>query len=214
MSLAENIVNLRKARGLSRVEFSNQIKYKNSTVQGWEMGSIPRQGTLKKIAEFFGVSVAELMFTDAREGQEDFLHSGVTTPDKTETINSDPVLRVPMRAGVGGAAYFSPFDGEAIEYIDTRINADPNTEAVRITGNSMLPAYPSGTTLFYSHRDENVHKYVGRVAICILNDQRVLIKVIMGGDSNCFTLRSLNPDEKDIENVEVAYVLPIDYVEF
>ena len=55
-----NFVNLCNKIGKSPSAVAEEIGFKRSVVTRWSKGSLPRQATLQKIADYFGVSLAEL----------------------------------------------------------------------------------------------------------------------------------------------------------
>ena len=66
-----NIVRLRKAKGLTQVGFANALHVTQSAVSHWESGrSIPDAPQMVRIAEFFGVTVDDLMLDIERESKE------------------------------------------------------------------------------------------------------------------------------------------------
>lgn len=81
-----NITRLRKAKGLTQVEFAKQIHVTQSAVSHWESGrSVPDTVQLFRIAEFFGVTVEDLNIAP-REPE--------VIPDASET-KTDPKESTP-----------------------------------------------------------------------------------------------------------------------
>lgn len=65
---AEKVKELRKAKGLTQIQFAEQFNVANGTVGMWETGKRePDFETTQRIADFFGVSVDFLL---GREGQK------------------------------------------------------------------------------------------------------------------------------------------------
>lgn len=59
---SDNIVRMRKEKGLTQVGFANSLHVTQSAVSHWESGrSIPDAIQMRRIAEFFGVTVDDLM---------------------------------------------------------------------------------------------------------------------------------------------------------
>ena len=88
--------NVTKALGLS-----------NATATDWKKGSVPRDTTLLKIADYFGVSVAYL------KGEEE---TTVPMGDEVEFLEQDNIYRIPVfdSASAGFGAYAS---NDVVEYI-------------------------------------------------------------------------------------------------
>lgn len=62
MSFSENLMRLRKSKGLSQEEFANEIDVTRQTVSKWELGvSTPDMDKLMQMANFFGISVDDLV---------------------------------------------------------------------------------------------------------------------------------------------------------
>ena len=56
--IATNLTYLRRRAKLTQLEFGEKFNYSDKTVSKWEMGTvIPSVGTLKQIADFYGVSL-------------------------------------------------------------------------------------------------------------------------------------------------------------
>lgn len=61
------IKQIREKSGISQVQLSNILAVDRSTIAKWETGmSVPRAGTLKKLAAYFGCTIDELL-TDETE---------------------------------------------------------------------------------------------------------------------------------------------------
>lgn len=59
----ENYVKYCKQIGKSKTEVAKQIGKSSKSVTGWKNGAIPRNDTQKKLADYFGISIEELMGT-------------------------------------------------------------------------------------------------------------------------------------------------------
>ena len=82
MSFSENLMRLRKAKGLSQEEFANEINVSRQTVSKWELGtSTPEMDKLMQMANFFNISVDDLV-----NGED--VTSKVS--NKTENNNQNP----------------------------------------------------------------------------------------------------------------------------
>ena len=64
-----NYVNLCNINGLSPSAAAEAMGFKRSVVSRWSKGTQPRQATLQKIADYFGVTV-EYLSGDAEEQKE------------------------------------------------------------------------------------------------------------------------------------------------
>lgn len=60
--LSENLKNLRKIKGITQEELAIRLNVVRQTISRWEKGlSVPDADTLIKLADFFEVSVSELL---------------------------------------------------------------------------------------------------------------------------------------------------------
>lgn len=59
----ENYLELCSKKGKSKTAVAKEIGLVSKSVTGWKNGAIPRNGTLKKLADYFGITVEELMGT-------------------------------------------------------------------------------------------------------------------------------------------------------
>lgn len=57
----ENYVNYCQKIGKSKTEVARQIGKSSKSVTGWKNGAVPRNDTLKKLADYFGVTVDDLL---------------------------------------------------------------------------------------------------------------------------------------------------------
>ena len=56
-----NFVDLCNKKGLSPSAAAEEMGYQRSVVTRWSKGTTPRQATLQKVANYFGITVAELL---------------------------------------------------------------------------------------------------------------------------------------------------------
>ena len=64
--ISQNLIDLRKNKNLKQSELSKQIGYSDKTISRWENGTtVPDISTLVKLAEFYGVTLEELIHENA-----------------------------------------------------------------------------------------------------------------------------------------------------
>lgn len=63
----ENFDRYCKRNGKTNSEVATAIGLDPSSCTGWRKGSIPRNGTLKKLADYFGVTVDDLLADNKKE---------------------------------------------------------------------------------------------------------------------------------------------------
>lgn len=87
MNFGTNLRNLRVQHKLSQLELAKQIETSQSAITAWECGvRTPEFGSIKRIAEYFGVPVSSLITTNDAAMDEHILAIA-------ETIHSNPKLR-------------------------------------------------------------------------------------------------------------------------
>jgi transcriptional regulator with XRE-family HTH domain len=71
MNVAMNLTKYIKDANISLNEFSQRVSISPSTIHGWLNGVPPKNiNDLKKIAEYFNVSLDELCFGDVKKSNE------------------------------------------------------------------------------------------------------------------------------------------------
>ena len=67
--LFDNVVSLCKEKNISIARLEKESGLGNATIRGWEHG-MPTIGTVKKVADYFGVTVDDLLSDSVHEGEE------------------------------------------------------------------------------------------------------------------------------------------------
>lgn len=66
--ISQNLISLRKERGLTQNELAEKLAYSDNMVSRWERGEItPSIETLQKISEFYNVSLSSLLEENSAE---------------------------------------------------------------------------------------------------------------------------------------------------
>ena len=81
---SDNYIRLCKEKGVGVTVASQEIGYSANSGKKWSEGSVPRKTTLLKIAEYFGVTVDELM-----EGQPTMSYGDTTLVEMKKAATSD-----------------------------------------------------------------------------------------------------------------------------
>lgn len=62
-NFSENLIKLRKAKNLTQLQLADKLNYSDKAISKWEVGSVlPDVETLQHIAEFFGITVNDLIY--------------------------------------------------------------------------------------------------------------------------------------------------------
>ena len=81
---SDNYIRLCKEKGVGVTVASQEIGYSANSGKKWSEGTVPRKTTLLKIAEYFGVTVDELM-----EGQPTMSYNDAPLLDIKKAATSD-----------------------------------------------------------------------------------------------------------------------------
>ena len=63
LNFSQNLINLRKTKNLTQLQLAEKLNYSDKAISKWEVGSVlPDVETLTYIAEFFGITVNDLIY--------------------------------------------------------------------------------------------------------------------------------------------------------
>lgn len=156
-----------------------ELGYSKTMATNWKKGSVPRDSTLLKIADYFGVSVAYL------KGEEEL------TSSETVPLDQANLRMVPLYESV--AAGFGAYASEDIQdympaYFHNPADAD-STICIKVKGDSMRPKIEDGD-IIQVHKQESVDN--GQIAVVMVDDTDGYVKIVHY-DSTGVDLQSLNP---------------------
>lgn len=115
---------------------------------------------------------------------------------------------------VGGNEGFTPFEDNVQQVLEAPAGTKAGTEAVEIWGDSMAPAFPAGTILFYSQIAYPIYYYIDRPVIVELSDGRRLFKYLKKGTKPGY-YSLISGDGSIIESdVKLKTVYPVDMVKY
>ena len=114
---------------------------------------------------------------------------------------------------VGGDDGFTPFEDSITQILEAPAGTKSGTEAVEVWGDSMSPAFPQGTVLYYSQIAHPIAYYIGRPVIVELYDGRRLFKYLQKGKPGHYSLQSGDGTFIE-ENIKLKTVYPIDLVKY
>ena len=182
MSIGNYIKELRTERGMSQEELGKIVGVQRAAVQKWENGSTQnlKRETIKKLAEFFGVSPASFI--------EEY--SNIIFFDDIKMFNAP--LYESVSAGCGVSA-----NEDAIGYAPVEVNSQAEakeTFCVKVKGDSMSPDIQDGD-IIQVHRQTSVDTY--DIAVICVDDYDYLVKRVVYGD-DYIKLISLNMTYKPL----------------
>ena len=161
-----------------------ELKISRGSVTNWKKGVIPQDVTLKKIADYFGVTVDYLI---GRE-KEQPIQGGATS--ETVVLDHHNMRMVPLFETV--SAGFGAYASDDIQdympvYFSNPSEAD-HTICIKVRGNSMSPKIEDGD-IIQVHKQDAVDN--GSVAVVLLEDEGLVKKVFYG--TGWIELQSFNP---------------------
>lgn len=169
----KNFISLCKKRNVTPSYVCDELGLSNATQTRWRNGSIPRDTTLLKIAEYFGVPTDALTMEDI-----DIIKAAeiaarmIQDPSIVEQIENRGV-RVPVYGNVAaGIPLEAITDIDDYEEISQEMAAKGEYAALRIHGDSMEPRMRDGDTVIVRLQDTIES---GEIAIVMIN----------GGDATC-----------------------------
>ena len=184
--IRESIEREMEAKGFSRRSLSSAAGLSESAVRDLlTKVDNPGIGTLLKVAEALQVPF--------------------------ETINGTDRVPLMGRVGAGGAIAYLPEEEEYSTVPRPPLAPGP-LMALEVIGDSMLPKYEPGDTI-YVRRDHDgvLPAYLGRYCAVHLADGGTYLKILaQGTEPDRYTLRSLNA--ADMSNVEVVWASPVRFV--
>lgn len=176
-----NFVNLCNNKGKSPNRVCADLGYSTAIATKWKNGAIPRDTTLKKIADYFGVPVTAL--TEDSPTPEIKSNAIMLDPAKTRMI---PVYES-VSAGFGAVA-----QNLILEYMPIYIHSDSEADetiCIKVTGDSMSPNIENGD-IIQVHKQTSVDS--GSIAVVLVDGDEALVKKVIY-DADHVELHSFNP---------------------
>jgi transcriptional regulator with XRE-family HTH domain len=191
-SFAELLRHYRKSRGVTQTVLAESLDLNRPVIGAYEEGRAePKLEVLRKMADYFGISVDELVSGEAPHTSAEIKVLPILVDS---TTNSERVPLVPLKAAAG---YLSGFQDP--EYIEQLAMFDlPFRELARertyrmfqIEGDSMLPV-PSGSYIISSFVESFAHVRNGEAYILVSASEGIVFKRIFR-EGNAFRLVSDN----------------------
>ncbi|MBG9981714.1 LexA family transcriptional regulator [Aerococcaceae bacterium DSM 111020] len=207
---ANNLKYLRERRGLEQKDISDMLGLKSPTsVTNWERGTnLARSGHLSDLANYFGVTLHDLMNKDLSNNESTILDDIISvtnelTPPRQQKVytyaedqleeqnleEEQSIYLVGQTAAGSGVGY----NQLNAEQINTNVPNDADY-ALTVKGDSMEPLIENGQIIFYKQQPvvEN-----GEIAIVELNGREVTCKKFYKEDEKVI-LKSINDKYEDM----------------
>lgn len=79
-NFSQNLIKLRKAKNLTQLQLAEKLNYSDKAISKWEVGSVlPDVETMQHIAEFFGITVNDLIYAKKRNILKEFYKTHLCT---------------------------------------------------------------------------------------------------------------------------------------
>lgn len=193
--LAANINHLMSQKGIANVtELAKQIRIPQPTMHRLLSGDVkePKYALLKQIADFFKLSVQELVETDLLRT----VSSESIEPTKVGTLR---FTEVPIIGGaqLGNGGHWTNMQ-YPVGFGDGYINwptRDPDAYAVRCTGDSMKPRIKDGEYVVI----EPNHQFLpGDEVLVVTEDERAMVKTFLYERDGEVMVMSINEEHLPI----------------
>lgn len=184
----DNFERLCNERGLTPTAAGISAGVTNAAVSKWKNGTIPRGESLKKVAEYFNVSVSQLLGEDLPPPADDSLQT---------LDNIFPITRkaFPLLGDIAcGEPIYADENRESYIMAGTEINAD---FCLRAKGDSMIGARILDGDIVFIKKMPIVDN--GSIAAVIIDDEATLKRVYYYPNENRLRLFAENPAYKTIE---------------
>lgn len=132
----------------------------------------------------------------------------------TEILSLSPPgeILVPLKGRVGAGQAIEPLDSNDAGEVEAPPHVSPDTVAVEVSGDSMLPVYEEGNILYYS-KNLPPAEMINKRCVVKLASGEMLVKVLRRGSADgLWNLQSLNPATKEMTDQVVEWAAPIDWI--
>jgi repressor LexA len=159
------------------------LELSSGSVTKWKNGATPNDTTLKKIADYFGVTVEDL--------KADSTPTPKPEPNAAINLDTSHIHMIPVYESAS-AGFGTVADNFIVEYMPLyvpNVHEAAETICIKVTGDSMYPKIEDGD-IIQVHRQTSVDS--GSIAVVIIDEDEALVKRIEYGP-NHVSLISINP---------------------
>lgn len=178
-----NFYNLCLQKGISPNAAAKEMKVSSGAVTEWKKGREPQMATIKKIADYFGVTVEDL--------KADSTPTPKPEPNAAINLDTSHIHMIPVYESAS-AGFGTVADNFIVEYMPLyvpNVHEAAETICIKVTGDSMYPKIEDGD-IIQVHRQTSVDS--GSIAVVIIDEDEALVKRIEYGP-NHVSLISINP---------------------
>lgn len=178
----ENFVLLCNEKKMSPSGVCSALKFSTTTASNWKNGSQPRDTALRKIADYFGVTVEYLI---GKETEKPIRSDEAIELDR-QNIRWVPVFES-VSAGFGAFASSDIQDYMPVYF--SNLSEAEDTICIKVKGDSMHPKIEDGD-IIQVHKQDTVDS--GSIAVVMVDGDDGLVKKIIYGH-DWIELHSINP---------------------
>ncbi|QDO84529.1 helix-turn-helix transcriptional regulator [Shewanella psychropiezotolerans] len=208
-TLAQNISNRLKASGLTQKELAERANISQVMVHKLISGKTTSTSKLLNIAAALGCTAEQLQYGEDKPKSDsnaqwtgEFESWGNDSPLDNDGVEIPFYMEVELAAG-HGIAEATEYSGPKLRFAKStlkkqNVDAD-NAACVRVTGNSMEPVLPHGSTIGV---DTAATKIIDGKMYAINHDGMLRVKMLYRLPGNGLRMRSYNIDEYPDERYE------------
>ena len=186
MTFSEKLKKLRKEKKITQEQLAQIIGVERSSIGKYETGTQPSTDNMKRIADYFGVTVDYLLGREEIKKAADNIDSLLV---KHPQLFRPKMRKVPILGGVAcGEPIYSPNLDEEFALVNEDINAD---FALVAKGDSMINAGIGDGDVIYIQAQDMVDN--GQIAAVIISEEVTLKRVYYYRDKNKLVLQPENP---------------------
>jgi len=178
-------------KNINQTELGNLLGVKQSTISRWEAGiDEPEHDNVRALADYFKCTTDYLLGTD----------------QLNENIQMTNVVGY-VGAGEVNMQYDDYAHGDGMEEVETPPGLTEGAVAVKVSGDSMYPAYEDGDIIFYVRNgiDIDESECIGKQCIIKTSDGHIYIKRLSRGSSfGLYHLESHNAPPMHDRTIEWA----------
>lgn len=211
MKTGEKIKQIRNSKKISREKLAPKMNTTGHTIYRLERGEMQiTEDWLERFAKALDCSILELIDDATR---------GLTNSSTTEKISIYPLNKktVPVVGYVGAGQMVFPIDsyqkGNGMEEVICPPDVNPNTVvALKVKGDSMLPAMQEGWIIYYNREVFGMNgDCLNKLCVIGLHDDSVMVKELRKGyKKDAFNLHSYNAPI--IEDVKLKWCAPVLFI--
>ena len=175
-------------RGKSPTPVCNELGFSGTMATKWKNGSVPRDTTLRKISDYFGVPVSYFFEEENKKTAPDVKPNAVVLQDMN-------VHLVPLYESVS-AGFGTLSNDHVIDYVPCFFVSDAEADetlCLKVKGDSMYPKIEDGDVIQVHKQDEADS---GSIVVALVDpengEEEGLVKRIQYGE-NSIELQSINP---------------------